>query len=462
MDRRHFLALLSTPVLVALLESCSSDDAGTDPTGGTDTTGGTGSTPGTSAPGTWEPGTSEPDATAPGTTGQGGAGAAETRSELARTTVPAAEGRAASDAFNQLGRDLLRELSTAQPSGNLVFSPASIALALTMTAAGARGQTLEQILATLHVDDADGIHRATNAVTAELERRNEGSVELSVSNSLWAQNGLSFEPTFLDLLATEYGAGVNLVDYRTDPEAARAAINAWVADETSDRIPQLLAEGVITADARLTLVNAIYMKAPWLRQFSEDATSEITFTNVDGDATTVAAMSMSRSFLYASGEGWQSVELDYEGEQMAMALLVPDAGKLGEYEQGAALAGLTEAAAYRSVRLTLPKFDIESSLSLDDVLQALGMTTAFTRDADFSGITTQETLNVGAVIHQANISVDEFGTEAAAATAVVIETTSAPGDEPVELVIDRPFLFSVFDRETGVVLFAGRVGDPAA
>jgi serpin B len=358
---------------------------------------------------------------------------------------------------------LYRALAAADPTGNLVLSPTSIALALTMTAAGARGETLEQMLATLQVGDADGIHRATNALTAQLEARNDEELAVSIANSLWGQDGLAFEQPFLDLLATEHGAGMNLVDYRTDPEAARVAINAWVATETGDRIPELLAEGVVTTDARLTLVNAIYMKAQWETQFSPEATQDIPFTTADGTSVTVPAMFTDEYMLHAAGDGWQAVELPYEGGDLAMLIVVPDAGDLAAFEASLNVATHVDALAATEVLLTVPRFEIGSSFSVGDTLRALGMELAFGNDADFSGMTTQEPLFISEVIHQANISVDENGTEAAAATAVIGEAGSAaPTDEPVELVIDRPFLFVVRDRPTGATLFVGRVANPAA
>jgi serpin B len=189
-------------------------------------------------------------------------------------------------------------------------------------------------------------------------------------------------------------------------------------------------------------------------------------------------MSTSRSMLYSAGDGWQAVELPYEGEDLAMLVIVPDAGALGAAENDVPFASAADRLEARPVRLTLPKFEMTSSFSVGDTLESLGMTSsfsvgdtleslgmqlAFSRDADFSGMTTEDELRIGAVIHQANITVDEFGTEAAAATAVFMETTSAaPSDEPVELVVDRPFLFAVRDRTSAAVLFLGRVGDPTA
>jgi serpin B len=443
MDRRHFLALLSAPAVAALLQACGSDD--------------------TSSPGTNSTPTSAPPSTTPGTSGTPTTG--EARSQLARVAATPRDATAAALASNAFGADVYRALTAEDPSANLVFSPASIALALTMTAAGARGDTQRQMVEALRIDDADAMHRAANALTSELEARSgdpDVNVDLSIASSLWGQIGLPFEQAFLDLLAAEYGAGMNLVDYRSDPEAARVAINEWVADETRDRITELLAPGIVTADARLTLVNAIYMKAKWARQFEQDATSDLAFTNASGATVTVPAMRMSRFIPYSVGDGWKAVELPYEGEEVAMLLIVPDAGELAATEEGLSVAAVADALEPRSVHLALPRFDIESSLSVGETLKALGMELAFSDAADFSGMTTADELAIGAVIHQANITVDELGTEAAAATAVIIETTAAPDDEPVELTIDRPFLFAIRDRATGAVLFLGRVADPSA
>ena len=443
MDRRTFLALASTPAVIALLQACGSEDLAGPPT--------TFAGPGPSAAG-------------------------EARSLVARQPADPALAAQAAAAVNAFGADLYASLA-GDGSENLTCSPASIVLALAMTRAGAAGTTATEMDAVLHARelgaDPAALHPGMNALTSELAARSgtfqamgeSVTVELSIANSLWGQEGITWGEPFLDLLSAQYGAGMRLVDYIADSEAARTSINEWVADETKDRIPELLGEGTITADSRLTLVNAIYMKAPWLEPFTEDSTAPVPFATAAGQTVEVPMMRASRTLGYATGDGWQAIELPYAGGALAMLLVVPDAGQLASTE--AALGdGLLETAAQslgsRQVNLGLPRFDLETKIELSDVLAALGMPSAFALgSADFSGMTTDEQLFIGVVVHQANITVDEKGTEAAAATAVGMRAGSAPMDPPVELTLDRPFLYAVRDTGTGAVLFLGRVSDPS-
>ena len=378
---------------------------------------------------------------------------------------------AATDAVNAFADDLFLHLTTIDPVANLVFSPASIALALAMTSAGAKGMTLDEMNQVLHITDPSSIHRSMNGLSSALEATNQSQdntgdggegvseVQLSIANSLWGQSGFSFEQAFLDLLSSEYGAGMELVDYLADPEAARQAINEWVAAETRDRIPELLADGVITVDSRLTLVNAIYLKANWFDTFDKELTVKTAFATPAGDVE-VDMMHVDRRITHSAGEGWQAIELPYVFGELAMVVAVGDSADTVMPTVADVIASLRE----RPVELGFPKFDIETSVSLTDVLKEMGMPTAFDEStADFSGMTTQDQLVIGDVIHQANITVDEEGTEAAAATAVVIVATSAPVEEqPITLIIDRPFTFWLRARSTGAVIFMGRVNDPSA
>jgi serpin B len=318
------------------------------------------------------------------------------------------------------------------------------------------------------------LHDAMNGLTAALVSRTGSfqamgetvDVELAIANSLWGQDSLTWKQPFLDVLAAEYGAGLRLVDFVQDPEAARRAVNAWVDDETEQRIPELLAEGTVTSDWRLTLVNAVYMKAPWSRPFTESLTADAPFTTLSGSTVQVPMMRDSNNLQYASGPGWQAISLPYAGDALDMLLVVPDAGALAQVE-GELPSGLLDrvgdALSPRLVDLGMPTFDIETEASLGGVLRALGMPSAFDpAAADFSAMTDDERLFIAAVVHQANITVDERGTEAAAATAIGMATTSAPIDPPVDLIIDRPFLFAVRDVPTGAIVFLGRIGDPSA
>ena len=460
MERRTFLtALLAGPALLAVLEACGSESSTGNTTVGNTTVGNT------SVGNTSTANTSTSD------TSPAGATAGVARSNKPRATTQHADDAQAGTVVDDFGVDMYRRLAAAKPAPvNLVFSPASIAIALSMTRAGANGATATEMDTVLHVGDPAGLAHSMNALTSELATRSKSvpipgaaasEVQLSIANSLWAQKDLTFKAAFLDLLASEYGAELNLVDYKSNPEAARVLINAWVDDATKHRIPELLAKGVLTADARLTLVNAIYMKAPWQSSFTKASTVPGPFTTSAGATVQASMMTQSEHFSYSQGNGWQSVELPYIGGDLSMVIVLPEAGTA----LAVAVAALTNmAVTSRSVQvnLTLPKFDIESSTGLATVLAAMGMPTAFdTSTADFSGMTTDEKLFIGAVIHQANITVDEDGTEAAAATAVVMATTSAAQpDQPVTFLVDRPFVFAIRDQATNAILFLGHIGDP--
>ena len=392
---------------------------------------------------------------------------------MATSTTDAAE---AIKVVNDFGVDMYHRLAPADAASgptNLVFSPASIALALAMTRAGAVGTTATEMDTVLHASGSTTLPHSMNALITELSTRSKtveipggepADVELAIANSLWAQEGLAFETAFLDLLAAEYGAGLELVDYKSDPDGARTLINRWVNDATKDRIPELLAPGVITPDARLTLVNAIYMKAAWQTAFVKESTTPGPFTTGAGATVQTPMMSRSDHLAYASTAAWQAVVLPYVGDELSMVILLPEVGAPLDATVDA-LEGLDGQLGPQLVNLTMPKFDIETSVGLGDLLAAMGMPSAFDREvADFSGMTKEEELFISAVIHQANITVDEDGTEAAAATAVIMEATSAPIDppQPIDFIVDRPFVFAIRDNSTGATLFLGQIADPTS
>jgi serpin B len=359
-------------------------------------------------------------------------------------------------------------------TGNLVFSPTSILTALAMTYAGAAGTTAEEMATTLRLQLRDDtLHRALNSLDVALESRSwqqtgaEGKQEgvlLRTANSLWAQQDLAFEQAFLDTLASNYGAGVRLVDFTTAAEEVRSAINQWVSDETNAKIPELIPQGLLDALTRLVLVNAVYMDATWASQFDPNDTQDGDFTTLAGNKVTASMMHQTTTLSYAAGEDWKAVELPYLRDELAMLLIVPEPSAFAQVEERLTdsliqdvVGGLVSG---YDVGLTMPKFTFRTQTGLNVPLLTLGMTTPFDPNtADFSGMTMQESLYISDVIHEAFILVDEEGTEAAAATAVVMKLTAAPA-ESVELTIDRPFLFAIRDRQTGALLFLGRVTDP--
>jgi len=375
-------------------------------------------------------------------------------------------------------RELAFDLYARQASGkdNLVMSPASIQIALAMAYAGARGETASQMAQALRFAlPAERLHAALNTVDTMLASRNRShppghhgkqrKIELSIANALWGQDGFVFQRLFLDTLATEYGSDMKIVEFKKASDEARKMINGWVADQTNDRIEELVPQGVLNELTRLVLTNAVYLDATWAFPFEAKDTNAHDFVLLDDSKTLVQMMCQSAMFPYAKGPGWQAVELAYVGGELAMLILVPDTGRYAEVEQAVA-EGVIEKARIslvdRRVELGLPKFEFRSNTRLADLLRELGMRDAFDRTkADFSGMTTKEPLCISEVLHEAFIKVDEEGTEAAAATAVVMELAAAlPPEDLVRLIIDRPFIFSLHDRKTGVILFLGRVLNP--
>jgi serpin B len=289
-----------------------------------------------------------------------------------------------------------------------------------------------------------------------------GAVPLTLepTNAVFGQADYPFKTDFLDLLATDYGAGLQTVDFAADPEAGRLAINAWVAQRTHDRIEELLSQGAIDELTRMVLVNAIYFKASWVYPFDPDQTAPAPFHLLDGSTSEVPMMHAGPRTSYSVGDGWQAIRLPYYGA--SMLVIVPDEGRFLEVEallDPAFIANVETLLGEAQVTLTMPKWESESSLGLIPVLQEMGVHDLFDPyRADLSGIADASQLYVTDVVHQANVTVDENGTEAAAATAVVVGDTSAP--QPVTLTIDRPFIYLIRDGATGEMLFLGRLLEP--
>ncbi|MGH2607265.1 MAG: serpin family protein, partial [Anaerolineales bacterium] len=364
--------------------------------------------------------------------------------------------------------DLYRILAAGED--NLFFSPYSISVALAMTYAGAAGDTASQMAGTLHFTlPPDRLHPAFNAYSLDLQARaeqpDEGTpFELSIANSLWGQRTFPFRPEFLDLLAENYGAGMRLVDFAADPEAARLAINQWVSDETREKIQDIVPSGAIDTLTRLVLANAIYFKAAWLHPFEGDATTTEPFHRLDGSSVNVSMMHQDEAYGYAVREGYRALELPYQTGDMSMVIILPDEGQFKTVEEALSPERIQEIVGdltYGPVTLSFPRFTYESVFRLNETLQDLSMSDAFDPDrADFSGMDGSRDLSIGSVLHKAFVSVDENGTEAAAATAVIMHLASAFADEPITFTVDRPFIYLIRDGQTGSVLFVGRVMNP--
>jgi len=358
--------------------------------------------------------------------------------------------------------------------GNVVFSPASLAVAVAMLRAGTQGASASQIDG-LFATSGPRLLQGMNALDQHLTalsgpgtnvQGHKGDVTLWSANRLFGQTGVTWQSAFLATLASRFGADLLTVDYAHDPDGARRIINRWVSDQTRGKIPALIPAGAITAQNVLTLVNALYLKAPWFAPF--DATSpKAPFRRFDGKTVSAPTMHLGGSIAHLRGAGWTAVRLSYAGQKLAMTVIVPDAGHFADVRTalGGRLLGTVLTSRYTTGpgQLWLPRFKIRTKVPLNSVLGSRGLTRIFqpTHDLDPMSAQLAGTLAVGQIRQEATITVDEQGTEAAAATSVEIIVTSAPGN-PFLLRVDHPFLFVVHDVATGTPLFIGQVGDPTA
>jgi serpin B len=390
--------------------------------------------------------------------------------DLAPNVTPAQLGHVAVS-NNFFAFDLYQRLRG--DGGNLFFSPYSISTALAMAYAGARGQTAAQMAKTLRFYlPPDQLHPAFNALDLELASRGKesagrsgGPFRLHVANALWGQTGWKFLPGFLDILAENYGAGMRLVDF-AQTEAARAAINQWVSQQTEGMITDLVPASALQTQVVFVLTNAVYFDAAWQWPFHAESTAPGPFHLLDGSEISADMMHQSEVFGYAEGDGYQALQMPYRGEELAMVILLPSPGRFEEFDASLDIfraGAILDSLARQPVIVTIPKFTYGSTFSLVKALPDMGMRDAFVYPiADFSGIDGSRLLYISAVLHKALVRVDERGTEAAAATAVIGRAGGAagPSARPIEFTADRPFIFLIQDVKTGTILFLGRVLDP--
>lgn len=367
------------------------------------------------------------------------------------------------------------ELLASAGDTNVVVSPASIAYAFGMARAGAGGETAAQIDRVLGFP-SEGLHEALNAITYETvtvdappptpasgEKRKPGEPPkppvVTVANGLFARAGFSFRQEFLRTLAAYYGSGVQTVDFAS--QDAADLINAWAAEQTAGRIKQVFER--LDPETAMVLANAVYFKGDWRVPFEEHATKDAAFTTASGEQKTAKMMHQLTRLDYAIGDRWKAVELPYAGDELAMRVIVPT----GDVSPAALLTSETLRSVEDSlqtgmVSFSMPRFDFETDIRLTNSLRELGMTAPFDPDsADFSGISAEERLYISQAVHKANITVDEWGTEAAAVTAVGMQVTSVPVAEAT-IRADRAFAFTIVHKPTGTPLFMGQVADPTA
>jgi serpin B len=398
-------------------------------------------------------------------------------------TLTEAQAAAAADAA--FGADMYQVL--AEDAADTVLSPASVASALRMALAGARGQTAAELARALHLDGPPREDVAASGLYLAAAWRDGGSGSASGSasgggpgdgpgdgsggsavfrapNTVWIQSGLPLRAEFTGRLS-HAAATTGGADFAVAPEAARAEINRVIAEQTEGKITGLLPPGAVTASTRLVLASAVYLKAAWTQPFPASATADAPFypDGPDRPGLTVPMMRLTAPQSYLRGDGYQAVLLPYRDVGLAMAVVLPD-GPLAALRRKVAAAGLSAllaGTARHRVALSLPRFRLESAYNLIPGLRRLGVAAAFGDDADFSGITEAGPLRIGAVAHKAYIDVDEHGTEAAAATAVIMTALAAfRAPPPVTMIVDRPFLFAIIDTATGLPVFLGQVSRP--
>jgi len=400
-------------------------------------------------------------------TGNAGSVLQELRGTATRVAASTAFPNSASDDTWDFGWKLYRQ--EAKPTENAFFSPYSISVASAMLVKGAGGQTKTEIDTALSFsnDDGDAFHQARNSVGQALAARNHAATEtrnaqaLRVSNDLWLRPKFRPAPAFLDTLSAYYGAGVFLAPFDSAPEAARAAINEKVASDTERLIPELLPPTSIDEGVAFVLTNALYFKSNWANQFSPSLTRDEAFVRATGAAANVPMMHATFLTDYRAGPDYQVIRLPYFGIELELVAIMPTAGSFAEFAgQLNAETVATASSGLTSVNLDLgfPKFGITSTIPLKERLQGLGMRQAFEPNADFDE-QLDPSLFISKAFHQATITLDEEGTEAAAATAFVGVDTSAP-PPPIPVTFDHPFLFFIRDIPTNTLLFVGQFTGP--
>lgn len=362
---------------------------------------------------------------------------------------------------SEFAMELFKKINTSDSNSNIFFSPFSISTALSMTYAGARGNTAQQMADTMRFRLAPSdLHPAFGDLVTSLQSDNKG-YRLEIANALWGQQGYEFQPDFLALIQKYYNGGFNTVDFGDQTEVSRGIINRWVEHKTNDKIKDLLPQGSLTSLTRLVLTNAIYFKGDWVTKFKPEENRLSTFHIQSDGIVNVPMMHQSGNFRYAEIDGVKVLELPYVGGDLSMVIVLPKT-TVAEFDQGLDARRLSDwmaKATEQDVDIALPKFKFEANYELNDILSGMGMADAFDLPpADFSGISGKKDLYITKVIHKAVIEVNEEGSEAAAATAVILGTKSIRFKP--EFKADRPFLFFIRHNATGSILFLGRVMNP--
>lgn len=371
---------------------------------------------------------------------------------------------------NRFAFDLYRELASAPEAENLFFSPYSISSALAITYEGAHGATAEEIRKVLHLPANDTCRReGFLQIDAGLNNGDE-NYTLRTANALWAEKAYPFLPEYIDIAERWYGANTTNLDFVNNPDGSRATINRWVEEMTEDKIRDLLPAGSIDSMTRLVITNAIYFKGTWVMQFDANKTKDEEFRAGQNRTVTIPMMQRTDEdaiYPYAETATLQALELPYahgNETELSMLVLLPKADNLAAAEEALnveEIAALQDSMVQKRVKVFFPKFRLDTEYSLPGTLAAMGMPTAFSPDADLSGMDGTKDLFINGVVHKAFVDVNEEGTEAAAATGVIIYVSAAPpgGDIPI-FRADHPFVFLITEKDSGTILFAGRVTNP--
>ena len=368
---------------------------------------------------------------------------------------------------NQFAFDLFKAINLSHDE-NLVISPFSISAALAMTYAGADGTTAEEMAKTLHFySGQERFHKDFSAWMNAIIERGEVKDKLEVANSLWPQEDYPFRNDFINLIKEFYDSALFKVNYRGDREQIKQRINTWVEDNTNQLIKNLIKPGVLTDDTRLVLVNAIYFLSDWKIAFDEKVTHSAPFYITPEKTVNVPLMYMEDDLQYADTENFQVLELEYEGGDFSMVVVLPAKGTninnfIDDFDVETFIQTLGKMEKQK-VEVYLPSFKVRSNFDLEKLLAEMGMPEAFSNKADFGRMTDLQDLKIDKVIHEAFIDVNEEGTEAAASTAVVIIRKSAMVDPPEKTTFraDRPFVYAIKDNSTQSVLFMGKTLNPA-
>lgn len=372
---------------------------------------------------------------------------------------------------NSFSVKLYSKLIKDQPKENLFYSPTSVCVALAMTYAGAKGNTAKEVEQVMHWDLPETVHTTMKKLQESFEQSHTGDsgIEISLANRLWAQEGFSTLKEFTETLQHCYQAEMGTVNFTNKTEHARQAINKWVEEKTKEKIKDLLKEDVLTSETILVLTNAVYFKGSWQDAFSKSSTHDWDFKVSKSETTKVKLMNKTARFMYAKSNSLscQVLKLPYKQEKVAMMILLPDKvdglAKLEEKVTANQLKDCDEMLAKRKVFVSIPKFRVTSQFNLKSVLGQMGIHDLFSPNADLSGITGNKELFVSEVVHQAFVDVNEEGTEAAAATAVLMARTrcAMPVEQPARFLADHPFMFVIQHCESGAVLFVGRIVNPS-